>query len=295
MREIAWLIPLAALGQAVIDPKAGPKPGYKFEMKQGPLAPRPAPIEPEPGDTVTVRADGSIAAASRSRSLTIPVANRMEPRVRVSYGMAGSRVRYEYVVSNGARALNTIGPFEFSIGGPFDIDAPEPWKSLAINKPHANPSTGFYRHVQDSDRRGALKAGVTLGAIRLVSDRAPGLIETTFHPDPADGLAAGRAYGGFFDWASPWVRQRLAEIDTPDRRLLRGLTIGPTAPLATDSFERIRLEIQDAARREQMPKQPIPATPAALENWLKDVRKLAVDGIVADFADAMLWRLRQLH
>lgn len=300
--SIALLIPLVALSQ-VIDPNAKPRPGYRIELKQGPLVPGPSVIEKEPGDSVVVQPDGSIVAASRSRSFVFPLANRMEPNVRVSYSLVGNRVQYEYVISNGLGALNAIASFVFAISSPSDTTAPEPWRAVRISKPNENPSMGFYRLAQDRDERGRLKAGVTLDVIRVVSDHAPGLIETTFHAQPVTQPVGSMTSGEFFNSASPWVQQRLGEIDTKDRHRLRGLTIGPVIPLNTDSLEGIRREIQDAEQhpqfsllREQIQKRPIPVEPASLNTWLLNFRKLSAGGIIVDFVDAMIWRLqRQPH
>jgi hypothetical protein len=73
--------------------------------------------------------------------------------------------------------------------------------------------------------------------------------------------------------------------------------------LRADSWQAIRQEIQAATQRPQLSllrdhifKTALPTDQAALGAWLQDLRKqTSVDGIVSDFLDAMLWRLRQLR
>lgn len=298
------VVPDEMFGQA-IDPGATPKPGYRMEMKQGPLVAGPAPIVMEAGDNVTVRSDGAIVAASRLRSFTFLPTNRMEPNVRVSYALVNGRVQYDYLISNGPGGVNSIDAFALAISAPADVVAPDPWTALKINRPNVAPSLGFFQFVKDGDPKARLAAGVRLNPIRVLSDFGPGLIEATFYPDPASTgspSAQGLADGDFINAASPWVQQRLLELDTPERHQVRGLAIGPVAPLGTDSAEGIRLEIQAATQRPQLSllrdhilRLPAPAERVALGSWLGQLRKISSAGLVADFVDAMTWRLQRLR
>ncbi|OYW13479.1 MAG: hypothetical protein B7X34_00135, partial [Acidobacteriia bacterium 12-62-4] len=167
-----------------------------------------------------------------------------------------------------------------------------------------SPLLGFLPVVKDRDPRGSLPPGAGLGPIRNTSDRGPGLIETTFFPasTPAGAPGAQRPEADFFNRASPWVRNRLLELDTLDRRQVRGLTIGPVTPLASDSVEQVAAEIQAvierpqfAVLRERMQRVPAPAEAAALQVWLAELRGVAPVGVVAEFADAMTWRLQRMQ
>jgi hypothetical protein len=216
------------------------------------------------------------------------------------------RVQYEYTISNGPGA-DSISSFSLGISVPVDPVVPEPWKALPINKLNEAPSLGFLRVAPDTDSRRKLDASVTLPPIRITSDYAPGLIDSTFYPVPfamtPAAVANGMKSGDFFNGSSPWIQQRLLELDTPDRHRLRSLTIGPVIALRADSWQAIRQEIQAATQRPQLSllgdhifKTALPTDQAALGAWLQDLRKqTSVDGIVSDFLDAMLWRLRQLR
>ncbi|MBL8230428.1 MAG: hypothetical protein JNL98_18200 [Bryobacterales bacterium] len=290
-------------GQRVIDPKARPKPGYSVEMKQGPLAGGPIPIEKEPGDKIIVQPDGTIIATSRARTFRFPVTNRMLPRVAVAYRVVNGRVQYEYTISNGLGA-DSISSFSLGITGPADPIVPDPWQALPIQRLDEAPSLGFMRVAPDNDERRKLNASVTLPPIRIMSDLAPGLIDTTFYPVPfamsPAAVANGVKAGDFFSGSSPWIQQRILELDTPDRHRLKSLTIGPVIALQADSWQAVRQEIEAAAQRPQLSwlrdhimKAALPSDQAALGAWLQDLQKRSPAGIVSDFVDAMLWRLRQ--
>jgi len=265
-------------GQRVIDPNAKPKPGYSMEMKHGPLVGGPIPIEKEPGDNIIVRPDGTIIATSRTRSFNFPVTNRMLPRVAVSYSIVNGRVQYEYTISNGPGA-DSISSFSLTISAPVDAILPDPWKVLPINKLNEAPSLTFLRVSPDTDSKQKLNASVTLPPIRMTSDHAPGLIESTFYPVPfamtPAAVAFGMTSGEFFNGSSPWIQQRLIELDTPDRHRLKSLTIGPVIALQADSWQAVRQEIQAATQRPQLSllrdhifKTALPSDQAALDSYV---------------------------
>ena len=189
---------------------------------------------------------------------------------------------------------------ELAISSPVDAILPDPWKVLPINKPNEAPSLAFLRVAPDNDNKQKLNASVTLPSIRITSDYAPGLIESTFFPVPFAMTPAAVASGDFFDGSSRWIQQRLLELDTRDRHRLKSLTIGPVIALQADSWQAVRQEIQAATQRPQLSllrdhifKTALPSDQAALRTWLQDLRKQSPAGIVSDFLDAMLWRLRQ--
>ncbi len=295
------LIPLIAMAQ-IVNPNAKPKPGYKLEIKPGPVVPGRITVEKEPGDDIAMRPDGSIVAVSRSRAFTFPVTNRMDPQVRVSYQIVNGLIQYDYTVANGPGAGNAIDSFMLSINSPAKITTPEPWRYLRVDKPNEEPKIGFFRFVKDQDRIGKLGAGGAPATIRVVSGDAPGLIEATFHPNPLEQGAMQAAGGEFFATASPWVQQRLADLDTPDGHRVRRFVIGPVAHLRTDSVDNVRRSVENALQlpelkviREQMAMKSVPADSVSLMTWLSEVRKASSDGFIADFTDAMMWRLRQLR
>lgn len=292
----------ALLNAQSIDPKAKPQPGVKFEMRPGPLVSGPVPVEKDPGDDVIVRPDGAIVATSRSRSFVFPLTNRMEPTLSVSYSFVNNRILYEYSLSNGAIAADPISSFMLGIAVDAEVTAPEPWKSMKVTRPFEPPMLGFYRAVIDSDSaRGLLRAGESVRSIRVSCDGVPGLVESTIYPEPLQPQYRANEYQEFMGATSPWVRRRLTELDTADRHRLRGLAIGPVTPLGADSIEAIRKEIQTASQRPQFAalqvqvrSQSFPIDKAGLARWLADARKQAASGIVADFLDAMVWRLNRL-
>lgn len=290
-------------GQRVTDPNSKPKPGYSVEMKQGPLVGGSSPIEKEPGDKIIVRPDGTIVATSRARSFSFPVRNRMLPRVAVAYSIVNGRVQYEYTISNGPGA-DSISSFSLGISGPVDPMVPDPWQVLPIQRLNEESSLGFLRVAPDNDGRRKLNASVTLPPIRITSDLAPGLIDATFYPVPFAMTPAasvnGVKAGDFFSGSSPWIQGRILELDTPDRHRLKSLTIGPVIALRADSWQAVRQEMEAAAQRPQLSllrdhilKTAPPSEQAALGTWLQDLRRRSSAGIVRDFVDAMLWRLRQ--
>lgn len=295
--------PIVLYGQA-IDPNAQSKPGYKLEMRLGPLVGGPASVVKEVGDDVQVRQDGAIVAKSRSRSHTYLPTNRMHPNVRTAYSLSNGKVEYNYQVSNGPSGVDSIGSFALVISSPAEIVCPNPWTALKIAKPNESPTLGFLPVVKDGDPKGGLPPGAGLDAIRITSDLGPGLIDTTFYPAsvPAGSPGAQRLEADFFNRASPWVQNRLLELDTRDRRQVRGLTIGPVTPLASDSVEQVLAEIQAviqrpqfAVLRERALLVPAPADSAALQGWLAELRKASPLGIVAEFVDAMAWRLQRMQ
>jgi hypothetical protein len=298
---LGFAMSLPALGQT-IDPRAKPKPGHRLEMRPGPLVASPAHQTKEPGDDVVVRPDGVIVATPRSRSFHFLPTNRVAPAVNVSYTSANGRVVYQYQISNGAGA-QAIGAFELAVGVPVDIDTPEPWRALKVQRSNAQPFLGFLRVVRDGEERGRLSGGIRLDPIRLTSDFAPGLIETTFHGEPQSAAsmlqAHGMTAGEFLNAASPWVQQRLAELDTQDRHRLRTLTIGPVAPLSADPVLAVRAEIERATQwpqlstlRDHALKSSAPAEKTALIAWLSNVRSASEPGLVTEFIAAMHWRLQ---
>ena len=275
-------------------------------MKQGPLVAGPSSIVKEVGDNVTVRSDGAIVAASRLRTFTFIPSNRIEPDIRVSYALVNGLVQYDFLISNGPGSANSIDSFVLAISAPAEVTAPDPWRAIKIDRPTQLPSLGFFRSVKDGDPKARLVAGARLNPIRVLSEFGPGLIEITFHTSDQSSTGKPNALGltaaDFFNAASPWVQQRLVELDTADRRQLRGLSIGPVALLGTDSVKGVTREIHAATQRPQfallreyMLKLPPPVEPVALTSWLGTLGKLSSAGPVADFIDAMTWRLQQLR
>lgn len=279
-----------------------PNPGYKLEMKPGPRSPgATAYTQKEPGDAVAVRADDAIVATSRSRSYKFLPTNRMQPVVASTYAPFGDRLRYEYTISNGLGAVNTIASFELVTAVPADVTAPSPWRSVKVNR-SINPCLGFLRVAKDDDSNGRLAPGVKLDAIHVTSDYGPGLILVTFHPEPPSLAPLAPSDGDFVNGASPWVQQQLLALDTVDRRQVQGLAIGPVAEMRTDSAARILAEVEGAIQRPQlavlrdyMLESPLPADTAGLIGWMTRVHDRAKDGIARDFVEAMLWRLRHLR
>lgn len=298
----AILIAPVAVAQGTKQPQP-PKPGYRFEMKPGPLAPGPAvPVEKEAGDEVTIGPDGAIAARSRSGTFTFPLMNRMAPVSQVTYVVDGGRIRYQFRISNGAGARNAISSFAFEIEAAQDISASPPWSVLRVSRPAAESQIAFLRRVNDGDSTGLLRAGAGEAVVTLFSEGVPGLIFATFRPNPLEEATMKPEAAGFINSASPWVQQRLLELDTIDRRRVRKLVIGPTIGLAADSAAEIRTAITNASQlpecadlKDYMVAQELPSEVAGLRTWVQAAKKKAPRGLSVDFLDAMWWRLERLR
>jgi hypothetical protein len=54
-------------------------------------------------------------------------------------------------------------------------------------------------------------------------------------------------HGGFIEWASPWVREKLLLADTQDRHEIRSYTIGPKIAVSDDGLSAIQSELRAAS------------------------------------------------
>ncbi len=66
-----------------------------------------------------------------------------------------------------------------------------------------------------------------MGPIRMKAAALPGLVRVVFQPEVEPPTPGELTEGDFFNLASSWTRQRILELDTNDRREIRGWPIGP--------------------------------------------------------------------
>ncbi len=296
------MLAVLAYGQSVASQVA---PGREVRIKVKPLGvrqPEPRP-EKEAGDEVVVRNDGTIVARSRDLTFEFPPTNRMKPVLQVTYSESKGRIVYVYRLVNRVGAADPISSVVLGFLVNVEASVPPPWFLSARPPSSRDFSAGILLDLSDDEYdRGILHAGSSLGPMEATCDGAPGLISVTYFGPPRRQRPGALTDGQFLDAASPWVRFQLTQLDTAERHQLVLPAIGPVVPMKEDSPERIRKEIHNASLTPELaPLQklvrsaPLPLEHAGMEAWLAEMRKQQPPGILAEFLDAMIWRLKRLR
>lgn len=227
--------------------QAQPKP--RFEIRVFERKSPPAP-QPEPGDSVRIDGStGDIVAVSRGVTIRFPHrALQIKPRVEFSLTETSPTTqRLEYRLTNQAGATLQIGGIILE-GGRFgapEWSLPGGWASFSTNPPSEPPRVLITKVTPDSDPR--LGAGESV-AFSAVGSTLPGIVRVRITPELSRVFKAGDLTDGqFLDGASEWVRLRVDELDTPDRREARLFAIGPKVAIGEDSLAKIVDELREAA------------------------------------------------
>lgn len=276
---------------------------FKLELRLEGKPMPPPPPEAEPGDSVEVdRVSGAISATSRGRSFTFHKSNFIGPLLRVSYSAAGDKVEYAYTLSNSDGSAKAISSFALYLQEPTAAQAalPFPWKPIAILSPAApeTPSLLFARVDLEGAGIGRLSAGRQMGPFVLSAPGMPGLVRVVFRPEQDPPKPEGQNDGDFFNGASPWVREKLIELDTHDRHEIRSWTIGPKRGSAGNDLAAIQTEIREGALVPEFGRNAVEimaiaalSDPAAIRGRLE---KLTATPFQREWVKALLWRLDRL-
>lgn len=276
----------------------------KFEIRlEGKAIPAPPP-EPEPGDRVEMEsATGAIVATSRGRSFIFTRNNFMGPKLLVSYASVGDRVEYVYNLGNAAGSPNAISAFALYLPEPNAVEATTPgsWGHLAILKPAAPevPSLLFLYTEKDGPDIGRLSAGPQAGPFRVKSQGMPGLVRVVFSPEQEPLKPEGQNSGDFLFGSSPWVRERVLELDTADRHEIRSWTIGPKLGSDGNDLAAIQAEIREGALVPEFARNSVEILAIASLTEPTEIRsrldRLSGTPFQREWVKALLWRLDRLR
>jgi hypothetical protein len=278
----------------------------RVEIKQIPGAAPIAPtVEKEPGDDVSLGADGTIVSTSRGETFYWRLANQMKPRVVSVYSLVNGNVQYEWTIANEASAKQRIDSVLVETALPLDISIPRPWVANRVKEHSGIEAFGLSCVLPDDSPNLGIPSGVSLGPIRFSSNLGPGLVGVVFDSIAYvfDTSPTGLTNGQFFDVASPWVREQLVKMDTVDRRRLRRSLIGPVTPLSEDSPQRVLSELKEATVqqadftviRKRLDESLPTADAGQLSSWIAESLKQSNAGLETEFLRALQWRLGLLN
>jgi hypothetical protein len=277
-------------------------PGTKLELRVVAVKP-PDPPKQEPGDDIHIDpVTEELIAESHGVKIKLPKASReMAADLAVTVGNDGTGMfTYRYKLSNAAGAKRSIAGVSITIPHASAVTASldRGWGSLPSNL-GGNTPVGIMvtKFTDDNDKR--LTPGSAVSFV-FTSAELPGLARANISPlqDLGPRNPGELTDGQFFDGASEWMRAKMLEMDTNERREVNTYTLGPKVPPAEDNLARVQTELRDASGlppfveiNQQLIAVSQMATPAQMKSTLNNLGKTPFQ---RDFTAAMIWRLNRL-
>ncbi len=261
------------------------------------------PLEKSPGDSVELDpATQDIVAISNGMTIRFPTENLIQPELSAKLARDGRTLTYNYSLSNGTGANQSILFLTFECGYPAEVrlTAPAGWRSLTVS-PQVNHarSLAFLQLAGDSQVPFIMAAGKSAGPFQLTSELHPGLIRAVVYALPLDRPSTELSKGEQLRFLSPWAYQKVTELDSTDRTLKYVLTVGPKIPPDHDSLSAIRMELAHASGQPEFAAMSAQlgalARSSTREQLLTQLKPLAKDALQASFVQALLWRLETLN
>lgn len=254
----------------------------------------PPPPQQESGDSVEIdRATGDIVATSRGVTFRLPSENDMAPDLTVSFRESGGNLVYDYKIANGPMARLTINSVGLLIPKVAITTVTPPVGWIALKGEPVPPTPPCLLFLKKEDNARQLTAGASMNFV-VVSTDLPGLIIARFLPLSKDRKAGERTHGGFIEWASPWVREKLLQADTQDRHEIQLYTIGPKIAVSDDGLSAIQSELRAASGLAVFSAIGSQLLQASYLKSLAEIRavlqSLGATQLQRDFVSAIQWR-----
>ncbi len=297
MRTTILLIVLSAAVALAQAPKAG----VRSEIRVFKVQPPPPP-QPEPGDSVELNAvTGDIVATSHGLAIRLPRRDTdIAPSLAVSYAESAGKLNYFYTLENQRGAKRAISGLSLAVPNAAAATAtvPSGWFSIKGEHSLGVPSILFANKNKDADLYAHLTSGKSV-SFSLTSTDVPGLVRAIISPLEEPSKPGELTDGEFFDSASEWVRQRLLQMDTRDRRELYTYSIGPKQARAQDGVAAIQSELRAASGLPEFREIGQPLLQASSLATLPAIRSAlagmgAATPLQRDFVAAMNWRIATL-
>lgn len=179
----------------------------------------------------------------------------VKPVIGATYEKADTSVRYQYTVSNGAGAAQTIESFAMDIRlspGMTVLGTAPHWskgeRAAGLQDLGEPGMTVFmwYPVLADGDERATLRPGATVGPFILQTSALPGLVAV--HVWGHQHLLTDREENELFEGVSPWVREQTIKAAGAAQNRLIVYALGPKIAPSDNRVEAVRHELAAAAK-----------------------------------------------